>query len=42
MGVRLGYEALNGKKPEQTVTLLPSKLVTRENANEYKGWQAVR
>lgn len=42
MGVRLGNEALNGKKPEQTVILLPSKLVTRENVNEYKGWQAVR
>jgi ribose transport system substrate-binding protein len=42
MGVRLGYDALNGKKPEQTVTLLPSKLVTRENVNEYKGWQATR
>lgn len=42
MGVRLGYDAMNGKKPENTVTLLPSKLVTRDNVNEYKGWQAVR
>jgi ribose transport system substrate-binding protein len=31
LAVRLGVEMMNGKKPEQTVTLMPSKLITREN-----------
>ena len=42
LAVRLGVEALNGKKPEKTVTLMPSSLVTRENVNQYKGWSAPR
>jgi len=40
--VQVGVEILNGKKPEQPVTLLPSVLVTRENVADYKGWNAVR
>ena len=41
-GVEIGTEILQGKKPEQLVTLVPSKLVTRENVGDYKGWQAAR
>jgi len=40
--VDIGVDLLNGKEPAQKVTLLPSKLVTRDNVGEYKGWQAVR
>ncbi len=40
--VQLGAGLLAGQKPEQTVTLLPSVLVTRENVGEYKGWTSAR
>ncbi len=40
--VAVGVEILNGHKPEQAVTLLPSKLITRENVGSYAGWNAVR
>ena len=40
--VDIGVDLLNGKAPAEKVTLLPSKLVTRDNVNDYKGWQAVR
>lgn len=33
---------LNGKKPEQEVTLLDTILVTKENVDEYVGWDAER
>ena len=39
---QLGVEALNGKKPENPVVLMPSTLVTRENVGQYKGWSAPR
>jgi ribose transport system substrate-binding protein len=42
LAVRLGNDAMNGKKPENTVTLMPSKLVTRDNVNQYQGWSAPR
>lgn len=42
LAVKLGNDAMNGKKPENTVTLMPSKLVTRENVNQYQGWSAPR
>jgi ribose transport system substrate-binding protein len=42
LAVRLGNEAMNGKKPENTVTLMPSKLVTRDNVGQYQGWSAPR
>ncbi|MDJ1159161.1 ABC transporter substrate-binding protein [Chelatococcus sp. SYSU_G07232] len=42
LAVKLGVEAMNGKKPAETVTLMPSKLVTRDNVNEYKGWSSPR
>lgn len=40
--VEIGVGLLNGKKPDQVLTLIPSALVTRENVNEYKGWNTVR
>ncbi len=42
LAVKLGNDLLQGKKPEQLVTLLPSKLITRENVKDYKGWTAAR
>jgi ribose transport system substrate-binding protein len=42
LAVKLGAEALNGKKPENPVTLMPSNLVTRENIGQYKGWSVPR
>ncbi len=42
LAVRLGVDALNGKKPAQTVTLMESKLVTRDNVKDYKGWSSPR
>jgi len=38
LGVRLGNDLLNGKKPEQSTILIPSKLVTRDTIGEYVGW----
>ena len=37
-GVDIGYGLLNGSKPEQNPTLLPTPLITRENVYDYKGW----
>jgi ribose transport system substrate-binding protein len=42
LAVKSGYDAMNGKKPEQLVTLMPSKLITRDNVAQYKGWTATR
>ncbi len=39
--VQIGVDLLNGKKPAKVVNLLPSSLVTRDNVNEYKGWNTV-
>lgn len=36
--VEIGYNIMNGKKPEQQLTLVPVQLVTKENVNQYKGW----
>ena len=33
---------LNGQKPADVVTLLPSVLVTRDNVKDYKGWTSDR
>ena len=41
VAVQIGLGLMNGKKPERTLTLIPSNLVTRENVNEYKGWNSV-
>jgi ribose transport system substrate-binding protein len=40
--VQLGVGLLNGQKPASTVELLPSKLITRDNIAEYKGWTSDR
>jgi len=40
--VQVGVGILDGQKPASTVELLPSKLVTRENIAEYKGWTSDR
>ena len=42
LATQIGIDLINGKKPAQQVTLLPSKLVTRENIADYKGWTAAR
>jgi ribose transport system substrate-binding protein len=36
--VEIGYDVINGKKPEQPLTLIPVQLVTKENVDQYKGW----
>ena len=36
--VEEGVGLLNGQKPAQDPTLIPSTLVTRDNVNDYKGW----
>jgi ribose transport system substrate-binding protein len=36
--VDIGNDILNGKKPEQTLTLIPVDLITKENVDQYKGW----
>lgn len=40
--VEIGQDVLNGKKPAQAMTLLPSTLITRANIKDYKGWSAPR
>ena len=40
--VQVGSDIMNGKKPADPVTLLPSVLVTRDTVKDYKGWTAVR
>jgi ribose transport system substrate-binding protein len=40
--VKLGNQVLSGQKPSNPTVLLDSKLVTRDNVAEYKGWEAVR
>ncbi len=36
--VQIGYDIMNGKKPENPMVLMPSTLITRENVAQYKGW----
>ena len=36
--VEVGYDILQGKKPEKDTILIPVKLITRDNVNEYTGW----
>lgn len=38
LGVKTGYDMMNGTKPAETMILMPSKLVTRDNVGEYAGW----
>jgi ribose transport system substrate-binding protein len=36
--VEVGYEIMNGKKPQETTILVPVKLITRDNVADYIGW----
>jgi ribose transport system substrate-binding protein len=36
--VEVGYAILQGKPPAETVLLIPTELVTRDNVDKYKGW----
>jgi ribose transport system substrate-binding protein len=36
--VSVGYDVMNGKKPESPTILIPVQLVTKENVNSYQGW----
>ena len=36
--VQIGYDIMNGKKPENPMILMPSSLITRDNVADYKGW----
>jgi ribose transport system substrate-binding protein len=40
--VQVGYDIMNGKKPDNPVVLMPSTLITRDNVADYKGWSAPR
>jgi ribose transport system substrate-binding protein len=40
--VSVGYDMMNGKKPANTMILLPSTLVTKQNVGSYKGWSSPR
>jgi ribose transport system substrate-binding protein len=40
--VEVGYKIMNGEKPEESMILMPSALITRENVAEYKGWTSPR
>jgi ribose transport system substrate-binding protein len=36
--VEVGVGVMKGNKPEKDLILIPTKLITRENVNEYQGW----
>ncbi|MGB7838147.1 MAG: ABC transporter substrate-binding protein [Terrimicrobiaceae bacterium] len=36
--VEVGVGVMNGKKPEKDLILVPTKLITRDNVNDYQGW----
>ena len=38
LAAEVGYEIMNGKRPDNPMTLMPSKLITRENVGDYPGW----
>ena len=40
--VQIGYDIMNGKKPDDPKILMPSTLVTKDNVENYKGWSAPR
>jgi ribose transport system substrate-binding protein len=42
LAVKAGVEILNGGKPAEQIQLMDSKLVTRDNVNEYTGWASER
>jgi ribose transport system substrate-binding protein len=42
LAVKAGVEILNGNKPANPMTLMDSKLVTRDNVKDYVGWASER
>ena len=42
LATEIGVGIIGGKAPAQKVTLMPSKLVTRDNVKDYKGWTSAR
>ena len=38
MAVQAGAKILDGQKPDHDLVQMDSKMVTRDNVNEYKGW----
>jgi ribose transport system substrate-binding protein len=42
LAVQEGVELLSGKKPAKDPLLMDSKLITRDNVGEYKGWTSAR
>jgi ribose transport system substrate-binding protein len=38
--VQIGYDLMNGKKPDNPMILMPSTLLTKDNIADYKGWSA--
>ena len=38
--VTVGYDILNGRRPDNPMMLMEPTLVTRENVNAYKGWSS--
>ncbi len=40
--VQVGYDIMNGKKPENPMVLMAPSLITAENVADYKGWAAAR
>jgi ribose transport system substrate-binding protein len=38
LAVQTGVDIMNGKKPENAMILMESKLITRDNVGDYKGW----
>ena len=42
LAVQVGVGILQGQKPANSVELLPSKLVTRDDVGQYFGWTSAR
>ena len=40
--IAIGYDIMNGKKPENPMVLMPSTLITKANVSQYKGWSSPR
>jgi ribose transport system substrate-binding protein len=36
--VKYGQDVADGKKPKESLILIPSEMVTRDNVSQYKGW----
>jgi ribose transport system substrate-binding protein len=42
LATEIGVKLLNGEQPSEKITLLPSKLITKDNIADYKGWTSER